>query len=250
MDAVSDAQLAEVEARIGAVMVERFGLDLARLVLDMTNFATFIDTGNERAPIAQRGKAKQKRSDLRLVGLALVITRDGGIPVLSHAYPGNRPDVTQFGTVIDTLTARYRQLAGSLEALTVTFDAGNDFAANQDRLSETGLHYVASLVVSQHPDLLAIPARRFSIVDADRFEGLTAFETTARALGASRRVIITHSPTFHARQVRGFAQTLAKARRQLSELQAAWPAATPAAPTSKCKPRSIRSCTPAGWTGS
>ena len=28
----------------------------------MTNFATFIATGNNRAPIAQRGKAKQKRS--------------------------------------------------------------------------------------------------------------------------------------------------------------------------------------------
>jgi hypothetical protein len=37
----------------------------------MTNFATFIDTGNGRAPIAQRGKAKQKRADLRLVGLGL-----------------------------------------------------------------------------------------------------------------------------------------------------------------------------------
>jgi transposase len=212
MDTLSDAQLAEIEARIGAVLVERFGLDL--------NFATFIDTGNQRAPIAQRGRAKQKRHDLRLVGLALVVTRDGAVPVLSHAYPGDRPDVTQFGTVIDTLVTRYRQLAGGLEALTVTFDAGNDSAANQDRLAETGLHYVGSLVVSQHPDLLAIPARRYHLVDADRFGGLTAVETTAEALGGTRRVILTHSPTFHARQARGFAQTLGKARKQLAELQA------------------------------
>ena len=186
----------------------------------MTNFATFIDTGNERAPIAQRGKAKQKRTDLRLVGLALVVTRDGGVPVLSHAYPGNRPDVTQFATVIDAIATRYRQVTGGLEALTVTFDAGNDSAANQDRLAEAGLHYVGSLVVSQHPDLLAIPARKYSVVDQARFAGLTAYETTAEALGATRRVIVTHSPTFHARQARGFAQTLAKARRQLAELQA------------------------------
>ena len=39
------------------------------VALDMTNFATFIATGNGKAPIAQRGKAKQKRADLRLVGL-------------------------------------------------------------------------------------------------------------------------------------------------------------------------------------
>ena len=56
----------------------------------MTNFATFIDTGNGKAPIARPGKAKQKRSNLRLVGLGLVVTRDGGIPLLSHAYPGGQ----------------------------------------------------------------------------------------------------------------------------------------------------------------
>ena len=61
-------------------MVTEFGLDLSGLVLDMTNFATYIDSTNDRAPIAQRGKAKQKRTDLRLVGLALVVTRDGGVP--------------------------------------------------------------------------------------------------------------------------------------------------------------------------
>ena len=77
----------------------------------MTNFATYIDSANDRAPIAQRGHAKQKRRDLRLVGLGLVITRDGGIPLVSHAYAGNKPDVTQFSTVIDTLAARHAAVA-------------------------------------------------------------------------------------------------------------------------------------------
>ena len=75
-------------------MITTFALDISALALDMTNFATYIDSGNEKAPIAQRGKAKQKRTDLRLVGLGLVVTRDGGVPLVSHAYPGNKPDVT------------------------------------------------------------------------------------------------------------------------------------------------------------
>jgi transposase len=220
MDALEPEQLAEIERRLGQVMVERFGLDLSALVLDMTNFATFIDTGNEKAPIAQRGKAKQKRHDLRLVGLALVVTRDGGVPVVSRAYPGNKPDVTQFTAVIDELVARYQELAGGVDELTVAFDAGNDSAANQDHLTELGLHFVGSLVVSQHPRLLAIPASRYRLVDQARFGGLTAMQATAEALGRTRRVIVTHSPTFHARQARGFEQTLATARRQLTELQA------------------------------
>ena len=220
MDLLSVPQLAEIERRVGQAMAAQFGLDLPGLVLDMTNFATFIDSANEKAPIAQRGKAKQKRNDLRLVGLALVVTRDGGIPVISRAYPGNRPDVTQFTAVIDELVTRYQQLAGGAGELTVVFDAGNDSAGNQDHLAGLGLHYVASLPPSQHPDLLAIPGRSYRSVDQARFGGLTAVEAAATALGRTRRVILTHSPTFHARQARGFDQTLAKAERQLSALAA------------------------------
>ena len=76
---------------IVARMVEAFELDLSGLVLDMTNFATYIDSANERAPIAQRGHAKQKRTDLRLVGLGLVVSTDGGVPLVSHAYAGQPP---------------------------------------------------------------------------------------------------------------------------------------------------------------
>src|SRR5665647_931186 len=89
MDALDVAKLAAAERTISTAMVTEFGLDLSGLALDMTNFATFIDSANDRAPIAQRGHAKQKRNDLRLVGLALVVTRDGAIPVTSHVYPGN-----------------------------------------------------------------------------------------------------------------------------------------------------------------
>ena len=63
---------------LAAAMIDVFELDTTSVALDMTNFATYIDTTNDRAPIAQRGKAKQKRTDLRLVGLGMVVTRTGG----------------------------------------------------------------------------------------------------------------------------------------------------------------------------
>ncbi len=129
MDTLDAVTLAAVERVIAARMVSEFGLDLSALALDMTNFATFIDSGNRRAPIAQRGHAKQKRTDLRLVGLGLVVTRDGGIPVLSHAYAGNRPDVTQFTAIIDELVARYGAVADPA-GLSVVFDAGQNSEAN------------------------------------------------------------------------------------------------------------------------
>jgi transposase len=220
MDVVTPLQLIEIERRITEVMVHAFDLDLSGLVLDMTNFATYIDSSNERSPIAQRGHAKQKRNDLRLVGLALVVSTDGGIPLLSHAYAGNHPDVTQFADVLSELLTRWGALAEDSDGLTLVYDAGQDSEANQAAVAASPLHFVGSLPPSQHLDLLAIPRRRFRVVDAERFGGLSAIETKATALGAEYRVIVTHSETFHTKQSRGFDQTLSKARRALVALAA------------------------------
>ena len=85
MHAVTLEQLEQVSEKVAARIVQVSGVDCSSVALDMTNFATFIATGNGKAPVAQRGKAKQKRTDLRLVGLGLVVTRDGGIPLTWHA---------------------------------------------------------------------------------------------------------------------------------------------------------------------
>ncbi|MDJ0358590.1 IS1634 family transposase, partial [Paenarthrobacter sp. PH39-S1] len=228
MHALSLEELAEVEERIAVAMISEFNLDISALALDMTNFATYLDSANEKAPIAQRGKAKQKRTDLRLIGLGLVITRDGGIPLLAHAYPGNKPDVTQFPVMIDALGARHRKLAttattGTAGApatpeVTVVFDAGQNSASNFLCVTDTELEFVGSIPPSHVTDLLNIPAADRALVDTGRFGGLTAVETRRVVYRTERRVILTHSPTLHAAQVAGFAQTLAKAQVKLGEL--------------------------------
>ncbi len=217
--------LPRIEEKLALAACARFGLDTGSVALDMTNFATFIDTGNGRAPIAQRGKAKQKRSDLRLVGLGLVVTRDGGIPLLSHAYPGSRPDVTQFPEMIAALAARHAALAAAAgqggTEMTVVFDAGQNSEANFAHLAGTGLHYIGSVPASDCPDLTALPASVRAIADRERFGGLTAFDTRRQVYGTGRRVILTHSPELHQAQARGFdGTTLAAAGKKLDELAA------------------------------
>ncbi len=224
MDAVTVEQLEEIEAALTRRMIEVYGLDTHALILDMTNFATFIDSGNQRAPIAQRGKAKQKRYDLRIVGLGLVATRDGGIPLLSRAYPGNKVDVSQFQPMIEELARRYTAMLGGAgregSEATVTFDAGQNSQPNFTRLAGLGLHFVGSDPPSDHPDLLARPTADRQVVPAYADERLSAFETTAMVLGQQRRVILTHSAGLHTAQQGGFAQTLRKATAALTELAA------------------------------
>ncbi len=216
---ITAAHLAEIERRVVARMIATFGLDISAVALDMTNFATFIDSGNDKASLAQRGKAKQKRADL--IGLGLVITRDGGIPLLSHTYPGNKPDVTQFAAMLTELCTRYTAYtttASTPRQLTVVFDAGQNSTANFAELRATGVGYLTSLPPSDHPDLLALPKRSRRRVDPDRFDGLTALQRRKDIYGQPTRVILTHSPTLHAGQARGLDQTLAKAQARLTEL--------------------------------
>jgi transposase len=220
-DLISEAQLGEIERRIVAGVIEEFGIDTTGLVLDMTNFATHIDSANERAAIAQRGHAKQKRNDLRLVGLGLIVSSDGGIPMVSHAYPGDKPDVTQFPEMVTELVARFEALAGTPEALTLVFDAGQNSEDNYLLVDGVeGLRFVGSVPPSDHPDLLAVPKGRYRVVDTEHFGGLRAFESVKAVFGAERRIIVTYSPTLHDKQSRGFDQTLAKARRQLTDVAA------------------------------
>jgi transposase len=218
---ITTAHLAEIERRIVAQMIATFGLDISAVALDMTNFATYIDSGNVKASLAQRGKAKQKRADLRLVGLGLVVTRDGGIPLLSHAYPGNKPDVTQFPLMLTELCGRYAAYTAAASVpgqVTVVFDAGQNSTANFADLRAAQIGYVTSLPPSDHADLLALPKRSRRRVDQTRFAGLTALQRRTDIYGQPTRVILTHSPTLHAGQARGLDQTLTKAQARLTEL--------------------------------
>src|SRR5712691_5793495 len=146
MHAVTPGQLEQISQAIAVRIAGLSGLDCSSVALDMTNFATFIGTANGKAPIAQRGKAKQKRTDLRIVGLGLVVTRDGGIPLTWHAYPGDRPDVTQFATMISQLRGRYEAVCAAAGTsvgaadMTVVFDAGQNSEANFTYLAASGLH--------------------------------------------------------------------------------------------------------------
>jgi transposase len=230
MHAVTLEQLEEISQAIAVRIAGLSGVDCSSVALDMTNFATFIDTGNEKAPVAQRGKAKQKRTDLRLVGLGLVVTRDGGIPLTWHAYPGDRPDVTQFATMISQLRGQYETITAAasvpasddgLADMTVVFDAGQNSEDNFAHLAGTGLHYVGSVPASDCPDLTALPASVRSVVDEGRFGALTAFGTRREVYGTDRRTILTYSPELHESQARGFdGTTLAKAGKKLDELAA------------------------------
>lgn len=218
MHAVDEPAIRKIEMDLSRQLVEEFGIDVRCLCFDCTNFDTFIDS---RTPseLAQRGHAKSKRTDLRVVGLALLVSTDFHIPLFFRVYPGNQPDSVTFASVTEELIERYRVLAKNLEHVTLVFDKGNNSQDNLQELGPAPYNVVGSLVPSQHQDLLEVPLDRFQSCEDARLKGVTAFRTSKEVFGRPWTIVVTHSQELLDGQLRGIAQVLGKRRRALSELQ-------------------------------
>jgi len=218
MDKVPEGATESVEAELSRRIVADFDLDLRTLCFDCTNFDTFIHSTNP-AELPQRGHAKSKRTDLRIVGLALMVSADGAIPLFSELYPGNQPDSVTFESVTETLISRYHAVAGEDADVTLVFDKGNNSGRNLAALSESPYHAIGSLVPSQHKDLLSVPLRRFDASEDARLGGVTTYRTKKVVQGTQWTVVVTRSDSLLDGQLRGIAQHIAKRKKRFFELR-------------------------------
>jgi len=92
---VTDEQLEAAQIALAQAAVGRFKLSTNVLAFDTTNFDTHIATTTE-GELARRGHAKSKRSDLRVVGLGVLVSETGHVPLLHRTYAGNAipPELT------------------------------------------------------------------------------------------------------------------------------------------------------------
>jgi len=218
MNYLDESTLAQIEDDITRRVVEGLNVDLRALFFDTTNFDTFLSSDN-RGELAQRGHAKSKRTDLRIVGLALLVSWDFHIPLFSKVYEGNQNDSVTFSQVLDDLVARYQMFKEKCQRITLVFDKGNNSEENIQALDGSPYHFIGSLVPTQHQDLLDIPLERFRYVKGPLFEGVRVYHTEKEVFGQKRTIVITRSRALLQGQVRGIRQHLAKKLKALRELQ-------------------------------
>ena len=220
MDRISDAALEAIEAELAGRAVELFQLDLSRLLFDATNFFTFLDSFNERSGLAQRGKSKEGRTSLRLVGLALLVTADFHFPLFHQSFLGNQSDPRTFGGLCRRLTERCRSLLRGVEEVTWIFDKGNNSQENLQAVAETPFHFIGSLVPTQHPRLLAVEPSRFRSLDGEGLPGVRAYRTRYPVFGVERTVLVVYNERLFVAQCRTLLREIAKRQQQFEELAA------------------------------
>ena len=75
MNMLDSAAIGAIEQQLAQRVIDHYRIDLRLLIFDATNFDTFINSRTVSA-LAQRGHAKSKRADLRILGLALLVSTD------------------------------------------------------------------------------------------------------------------------------------------------------------------------------
>jgi transposase len=218
MDRVDAAAIEAIEVEVVQRAVTTFQLDLGRLLFDATNYFTYIDSFNDASTLAQRGRSKQGRAALRLIGLALLVTADGHVPLGHLTYPGNQVDATTFRSFTQTLLGRLQQLTAQVEDVTLVFDKGNNSQANLTALAGSGLHFVGALVPSQHPQLLAVPREQFRPLAA--LPGISTWRTTQTICGQPRTVVVTYNDRLFLAQSQTLLRQIARRQHSLDELAA------------------------------
>lgn len=217
-----DALPVEAIPRIESVLLQRvlghYNIQTDTLFFDTTNFFTYIATTNQRCTVARRGNNKQKRNDLRQVGLAMVVSRRDFLPLFHLTYQGNRHDSRVFAGVLEKITERMETLGLDLEKHTLVFDRGNNSKKNLELVSEAGLHYVGALTPYHHADLLQKAEGKFEPVLINGDE-LSVYRGRHRVWGEQRTILVFVSKKLKDGQLRGIYSDLEKKLGKLSEIQ-------------------------------
>ena len=218
MDCLPEEAIEKAELDLLRNLQAHYGLGDDTLFYDTTNFYTFVDTENTRCDIAQRARNKQKRHDLRQVGLALVVTRRDFIPLFHHTYRGNMSDSTVFRQVIGRIKRRMKDLNMNLEKHTLVFDRGCNSKNNLALVARLKLHYVGALTPSQHMDLIHDAETWFAPVDVDG-KSVLLYRDKRVIWGEERTVVVLISEKLKAGQLRGIYQALKKRKLTLGKIQ-------------------------------
>ena len=218
MNALPEEAIPHIEEEIVSHMLKTYDVPLDTLLYDTSNFFTFIDSSNTRCYIPQRGKNKQKRYDLRQIGMALLVSRKHQLPLFHKTYEGNKNDYTVFSETLNALSSRIRTITTELKDVTLVFDKGNNSKDNFKMLASQELFYVAGLVSSHFKKMIEEANKHFEpIMVGD--EEVPAWRVKREIWGEERTCVIVISKKLKEGQIRGIHQHLEKKYKSLENLK-------------------------------
>ena len=221
---VSEEQLEQAQVAIAKAAVARFELSTDVLAFDTTNFDTHIATVTP-GKLARRGHAKSKRRDLRVVGLGVLVSETGHVPLLYRTYAGNSSDQAVLGGCLDGLSALHQSLdegEGRPQAQrTLVRDGGSWSPQLELDLDVAGYYSLISLPLGHAAaeQALQMAAKRGAMKWlTGKLSEVRAARVRAKVGKLDRTLVVVESQKLLAGQKRGIAVALRKAKAELGKL--------------------------------
>lgn len=209
MDRVSECELEAIEEELSEKLIKQLDLNLGTLLYDTTNFFTYIASNNDRPKLPKRGHNKQKRYDLRQFNLAVLMSRQGQIPLLSTVYEGNQPDVSRFAATLTATRKRLEALFDDCSKITIVYDKGNNSVKNQEVMDESNLGFIAPISLIRNPsNLMDVSIKDFDTFSEGSLKGVQFYRTKKEIWKQERTVIMFVSEKLREGQLRGLEQSL------------------------------------------
>ena len=222
---VRDEQLEQAQIAIAKAAVGRFELSADVLAFDTTNFDTHIATVTP-GELARRGHAKSKRRDLRVVGLGVLVSETGHVPLLYRTYSGNSSDQEVLTECLNGLKALHESLdevEGRRHAQrTLVRDGGGWSPQLELDLDVAGYYTLISLPLGHTAaeQALAMAAKRGAMKRlTGKLSHVRAARMRAKVADLDRTLVVVESQELQEGQKRGIAVALRKAKAELAKLE-------------------------------
>ena len=220
---VTDMQLEQAQVAISKASVARFELSTDVLAFDTTNFDTHIATLTCGA-LARRGHAKSKRSDLRVVGLGILVSETGHVPLLYRSYAGNASDQAVLGACLEGLRHLHEALdEGEGRAQpgqrTLVRDGGFWSPQLELDLDAVGYYRLICLPLGHKASEAALHGRGAMQPLSGKLSHVRAARMRTKVAEMDRTLVVVESEELLKGQKRGIVVALRKAKNELRKFE-------------------------------
>ena len=211
-------ELEQAQVRLLGAWKDRQLVSRRLLAYDTTNFYTWAASSNTRSSLAQRGHNKQRRHDLRQVGLSYVLDGERGLSLCHHVYAGNITDAEELPTALERIVALLDHHQISRDTVTLVMDKGSAALANTLELERAGVGWISALPWNQAPPELRA-------CDVEQLPPLSSAQPGVRAAaepmivhGKQYLCVVKYSASFAGEQLHSLTTSLSKALQNLRRL--------------------------------
>jgi len=208
---INNSAFNEIEKKLVQNIMQLYNISPDVTLYDTTNFFTYFSKTNESL-FAQPGHCKAGKHSNRLIGLALCVEQQFGIPLFHNIYQGNSHDSKTFYQVTTELITTIKETLKLSNDVTLIIDKGNNSERNFKQLKDK-IEWIGSLSVYNHKEMASIPLEEYH----GTFKESKYYELEKEIYGMKFKLVLSYNDILYRKNEHTFNNNLEKFKIQVNK---------------------------------